>query len=172
MPAQFCIILRGPAASGKSTLAREIQRRSPSKTAVIDTDLFNWSIVPGEDNKAVVFENVVALSSNYLRRNYNVIVEGLIVSSEERGALEQVRKLALQRQAIVVDFYCRVSKDVALARNEGRGKGIEPRQIEEWWDLAEADKANAPASLIELDMDDEVGDVATKVLDTVTLGGR
>ncbi len=169
---QFCIILRGPAGSGKSTLAREIQRRCPSKTAVIDTDLFNWSIVPGEDDKAVVYENVVALSSNYLRRNYNVIIEGLIVSAEEQGALEDVRKLAAERRAVVVDFYCRVSKDAALRRNERRGKGIEPEQIEDWWDLAEADKANVSVPLVELDMETELGDVATKVLDTVTLGGR
>ncbi len=169
---QFCVILRGPAGSGKSTLAREIQRRCRSKTAVIDTDLFNWSIVPGEDDKAVVYENVVSLSSNYLRRNYNVIIEGLIVSSEEQGALEQVRKLATERRAIVVDFYCRVSKGVALARHERRGEGAEPRQIEDWWELAEADKANVFVPLVELDMETELGDVATKVLDTVTLGGR
>ena len=171
-PPQFCIILRGPAGSGKSTLAKEIQRRCRSKTAVIDTDIFNWSIVPGEDDKAVVYENVVTLASNYLRRNYNVIIEGLIISSEEQGALEQVRKLAAERRAVGLDFYCRVSKDVALGRNEGRGKGVEARQIEEWWDLAEADMANVSVPLIELDMETELGDVATKVLDAVTLGGR
>ena len=169
---QFCIILRGPAGSGKSTLAKEIQRRCPTKTAVIGTDIFNWLIVPGEDDKAVVYENVVALSSNYLRRNYNVIIEGLIVSSEEQGALEDVRKLAVESRVIVLDFYCRVLKDVALQRNERRGKGVEPRQIEGWWDLAEADKANVSVPLIDLDMETELGDVATKVLDTVTLGGR
>ena len=172
LPPQFCIILRGPAGSGKSTLAKEIQRRCRSKTAVIDTDIFNWSIVPGEDDKAVVYENVVTLASNYLRRNYNVIIEGLIISSEEQGVLEQVRKLAAERRAVGLDFYCRVSKDVALGRNEGRGKGVEAVQIEEWWDLAEADKANVSVPLIELDMEAALGDVATKVLDTVTLGGR
>lgn len=171
-PPQFCIILRGPAGSGKSTLAREIQRRCLSKTAVIDTDLFNWSIVPGEDDKAVVYENVVALSSNYLRRGYNVIIEGLIVSSEEQGALEQVRKLAAERRALVVDFYCRVSKDVALQRNERRGEGVERHQIEDWWDLAEADKASVFVPLVELDLEAELDVVATKVLDAVTLGGR
>lgn len=171
-PPQFCIILRGPAGSGKSTLAKEIQRRCRSKTAVIDTDIFNWSIVPGEDDKAVVYENVVTLASNYLRRSYNVIIEGLIISSEEQGVLEQVRKLVAERRAVCVDFYCRVSKDVALGRNEGRGEGVEPVQIEEWWDLAEADKANVSVPLIELDMEAALGDVATKVLDTVTLGGR
>ena len=172
LPPQFCIILRGPAGFGKSTLAKEIQRRCRSKTAVIDTDIFNWSIVPGEDDKAVVYENVVTLASNYLRRSYNVIIEGLIISSEEQGALEQVRKLAAERRAVGLDFYCRVSKDVALGRNEGRGKGVEAVQIEEWWDLAEADKANVSVPLIELDMEAALGDVATKVLDTVTLGGR
>ena len=169
---QFCIILRGPAGSGKSTLAREIQRRCSTKTAVIDTDLFNWSIVPGEDDKAVVYENVVALSLNYLRRGYNVIIEGLIIASEEQGALGQVRKLAAERRAFVTDFYCRVSKDVALARNERRAKAVEPRQIEDWWDLAEADKASVSVPLVELDMEAELEVVATKVLDAVTLGGR
>ena len=128
--------------------------------------------MPGEDDKAVVYENVVTLASNYLRRNYNVIIEGLIISSEEQGVLEQVRKLAAERRAVGLDFYCRVSKDVALGRNEGRGKGVEAVQIEEWWDLAEADKASVSVPLVELDMEAELEVVATKVLDAVTLGGR
>ena len=54
---QFCIILRGPAGAGKSVLAHEVQERCTTKTALIDTDIFNWTIVPGEDDKAVVYEN-------------------------------------------------------------------------------------------------------------------
>jgi len=162
-PRQFCVILRGPAGAGKSSLAREVQRLCSSKTAVIDTDLFNWTIVPGEDDKAVVYENVVWLAGNYLRHAYNVIIEGLILSSEERGALEPLRELARHRPASVVDFYCWVPEDEALRRNEGRDKGVNAEQIREWWELAEADRARIQESTIELDMTDPPETLAQRV---------
>ena len=168
-PSQFCIILRGPAGAGKSALAREIQVRCSSKTAVIGTDLFNWTIVPGEDDKAVVYENVVALARNYLHRGYNVMIEGLIISSEERGALEAVHQIAAAEDVPVVEFYCHVPKDVALKRSTERSKNVPSQTIEQWWDLAEADRASVQVQLIELDMTADLDAVATSVLDTLTL---
>lgn len=168
-PPQFCIILRGPAGAGKSALAREIQVRCSSKTAVIGTDLFNWTIVPGEDDKTVVYENVVALATNYLRRGYNVMIEGLIISSEERGALAAVHQAAKAEGVPVVEFYCQVPKDVALKRSAERRKDVPSQMIEQWWDLAEADKASANVQLVELDMTVELETVATSVLDTLLL---
>ena len=149
---QFCIILRGPAGAGKSRLAGEIQQELSQKVAVIDTDIFNWQIVPGEDDKELVYNNVVALASNYLARGYGVIVAGLIITSEERGAIEKLRQMAESRRATFIDFYCRIPKHLALQRNKGRDKDIPDRQIEAWWDLAEDDKANVPWVLVELDM--------------------
>lgn len=101
---QFCLILRGPAGAGKSTLARSIQEAFPQKVAVIDTDIFSWQIVPGEDDKELVYENIVSLASSYLRRGHSLIVEGLIISAEERGALEELRPFARSRGAFVADF--------------------------------------------------------------------
>ena len=165
---QFCIILRGPAATGKSTLAQEIQERCTSKTAWIDTDLFNWTIVPGEDDKAVVYENVVMLAENYLRRGYNVIIEGLIISSEERGMLAKVRGAARECQAVVGDFYCSVPKDEALRRNKARAKAVSAREIAKWWDLAEADRENISVAVLELNLTLSQATVAAQVLEAVT----
>ncbi len=168
-PPQFCIILRGPAGAGKSALAREIQARCSSKTAVIGTDLFNWTIVPGEDDKAAVYENVVALATNYLHRGYSVIIEGLIISSEERGALEAVHQIAEAEGVPVVEFYCQVPKDVALNRSTERSKNVPSQTIEQWWDLAEADKATVNVQLVELDMTASLDTVAASVLDALML---
>ncbi len=169
---QFCVILRGPAGAGKSSLAREVQRLCSFKTAAIDTDLFNWTIVPGEDDKATVYENVVALATNYLHRGYNVIIEGLIISSEERGALDAVHQIANAEGVPVVEFYCQVPKDVALKRSSGRNKHVPSQEVEQWWDLAEADRANVRVQLVELDMTADLDVLAASVLDTVTLVGR
>ncbi len=171
-PSQFCIILRGPGGAGKSALARALQVRYSSKTAVIGTDLFNWTIVPGEDDKAVVYENVVALATNYLHRGYNVIIEGLIILPEERGALEAVHEIAEAEGVSVVEFYCQVPKDVALKRSAERGKDVPSQMIEQWWDLAETDKANASVQLVELNMTADLDTVATSVLDTLMLGAK
>lgn len=168
-PSQFCIILRGPAGAGKSALAKELQVRCSSKTAVIGTDLFNWTIVPGEDDKAAVYENVVALVTNYLHRSYNVIIEGLIISSEEQGAMEAVHQIANAEGVPVVEFYCQVPKDIALKRSSQRSKNVPSQTIEQWWDLAETDKATVNVQLVELDMTADLDAVATSVLDTLLL---
>ena len=161
---QFCIILRGPAGAGKSRLAGEIQQDLSQKVAVIDTDIFNWQIVPGEDDKKLVYNNVLVLASNYLARGYGVIVEGLIITLEERGAIEKLRQIAESRRAAFIDFYCRIPKHLALQRNRGRGKDIPDSQIEAWWDLAEDDKANVPWLLVELDMTLSPQECAAEVL--------
>ncbi len=149
---QFCIVFRGPAGAGKSTLAETVQRELSQKVAAIDTDIFNWRIVPGEDDKEVVYENVVTLAANYLRRGYSVVIEGLIITSEEMGAISTLRELATAGGATFLDFYCHVPRRIALRRNRGRDRGVSDQMIEEWWDLAEADKKNVQWPLVELDM--------------------
>lgn len=163
-PRQFLVVLRGPAGAGKSTLARAIQRAIKTKTAVIDTDIFNWQIRPGEDNKTVVYDNVAVITANYLRYGYNVIVEGLIITTEERGGIQRLRGLAALHRAIFLDFYCWVPLETALQRNRLRDKNVPSASIEEWWQLAEADKRRVSWPLIEVDMTDDTEHSVTRVL--------
>lgn len=44
------------------------------RVAVVDTDLFQWEIVPGEPDKRLVFSNVLLLAHNYLRHGYDLVL--------------------------------------------------------------------------------------------------
>ncbi|MEX0786848.1 MAG: AAA family ATPase, partial [Dehalococcoidia bacterium] len=110
--------------------------------------------------------------TNYLHRGYNVIVEGLIISSEERGALDAVHQIADAEGVPVVHFYCQLPKDLALKRSTERNKNVPSHQVEQWWDLAEADRANVRVQLVELDMTAHLDALANSVLQAVTLGCR
>ena len=144
------------------------------KVAVIDTDIFNWQIVPGEEDKDVVYENAVSLSSAYMGYGYSVIVEGLILTNEERGAIARLRRIAAGNRVTLADFYCSVPKAEALSRSERRERQVSGELISTWWDLAEADKQNVDWPLIDIDMAVEVSESVAAVLDHLTsleLGG-
>jgi len=86
--------LRGPAGAGKSSLAEALRQELGYPAAAIDTDLFNWTIVPGESNKRVVYDNLCLLAESYLRYGYDVVISGLILTYEEQGALASLRAKA------------------------------------------------------------------------------
>ena len=170
---QFLIILRGPAGAGKSTLAKVIQStiNTASTTdrivATIDTDLFNWEIVPGESNKALVFKNLSTLSQNYLLAGYSVIISGLIITTEELGALGKLRQYVIDRQIAFIDFYCSASLDLVLERNLNREKDVPTESVRAWWHLAEADKANVIWDLNILDMNRTLPYLTAEVLSKI-----
>lgn len=82
------IVLRGPGGAGKTTLGEALRSELGYPSALIDTDMFNWTTVPGQSNKRVVFDAVRSLAEVYLRNGYNVIVCGLILTNEECGGIE------------------------------------------------------------------------------------
>ena len=139
-----------------------------AKVAVIDTDIFNWQIVPGEDDKDVVYENVVSLASAYMKHGYSVIVEGLILTDEENGAMARLRRVAAGRGVTFADFYCSIPKEEALCRAERRERRVSSDKISAWWDLAEADKRNVDRPLCEIDMTGDVSESVAAVLDELT----
>ena len=150
-------------------MARAVQAQLlPAKVAVIDTDIFNWQIVPGEDDKDLVYENVVSLASTYIKHGYSVIVEGLILTDEERGAIARLRQIAAGRDVTFADFYCSVPKDVALCRAERRERQVTGDAISAWWDRAEEDKRWVDWPLVEIDMTVAVAESVAAVLGQLT----
>ena len=164
----FCVIIRGPAGAGKSTLARAVQAELSTKVAVIDTDIFNWQIVPGEEDKEVVYDNTVSLATHYIGYGYSVIIEGLILTGEEGGAIARLRRIARGDRATLADFYCSVPKAEAVRRSERRERQVSRDKISAWWDLAEEDKQNVEWPLIDIDMTVEVSESVSAVLAHLT----
>lgn len=146
------IVLRGPAGVGKSTLAEALRDALGYPTAAIDTDLFNWTIVPGEPNKRVVYDSLGLLAESYLRYDYDVVISGLILTDEEHGALASLRAKADLLGGSYWDFYCHASVDIALERHAARDRDVDAALIEKWWHLARADVACVPWKVHELDM--------------------
>ena len=164
---QFLVVLRGPAGVGKTTLAKAVQAAADQRVATIDTDLFNWEIVPGEPDKALVYRNLVMLAESYLRSRYSVIISGLIISSEEAGAMQKLRRFAASRGVIFLDFYCWAAREVVVRRNRTRDKQVPEAAVLRWWEQAELDKRNVAWELITLDMSAALAPLTGQVLATV-----
>ena len=169
---QFLVILRGPAGVGKTTLAKSVQATAAQRVATIDTDLFNWEIVPGEPDKALVYRNLVMLAESYLRSRYSVIISGLILSSEEAGAMQKLRRFATGRGVIFLDFYCSASREMVVQRNRTRDKQVPEATMLRWWEQAELDKPNVAWELITLDMRAVLTPLTDQVLATVESAHR
>ena len=169
---QFLVVLRGPAGVGKTTLAKSVQAAAAQRVATIDTDLFNWEVVPGEPDKALVYRNLVMLAENYLRCRYSVIISGLILSSEEAGAMQKLRRFAASRGVIFLDFYCWASREVVVRRNRTRDKQVPEAAVLRWWEQAELDKPNVAWELITLDMRAALATLTHQVLATVEAAHR
>ncbi|WP_165977803.1 AAA family ATPase [Nonomuraea diastatica] len=164
----FLIILRGPAGAGKTTLARALQSKVDDGLAVVDTDMFSWQTVPGEPDKALVYRNVTTVARNYLQCRRSVIVAGLIITSEEAGAIDQLRRDAQADGVTFLDFYCWAPRSTVVERNQARRKNVPEEWVARWWHEAETDKRNVAWPLIELDMRRELPSLVHHVLDTVT----
>ena len=169
---QFLMVLRGPAGVGKTTLAKSVQTTADQRVAAIDTDLFNWEIVPGEPDKALVYRNLVMLAENYLRSRYSVIISGLVISSEEAGAMQKLRRFAASRGVIFLDFYCWASREVVVQRNRARDKRVPEAAVLRWWEQAESDKPNVAWELTTLDMSAALTPLTGQVLATIDAAHR
>lgn len=152
MRRQQLVVLRGPAGVGKSTLAAALRDELGYPAAAVDTDMFNWAIVPGESNKQVVYENVCLLVESYLRHGYDVVVSGLIFGYEEQGALASLRAKAPLLGATYWDFYCHAPLDVAMRRSADRLYDVDAELVAIWWHEAREDVSSVPWSVRELDM--------------------
>lgn len=158
------VVLRGPAGAGKSALAERLRERMGYPTAAVDTDVFNWQFVPGESNKAVVFENMRLVAESYLLHGYQVIVSGLILTGEEAGTMAKLRSAARADGEMYVDCYCAVPVEVAVERAEARDKMVPIERIREWWGWAEADRADVAWPLHQLDLTRPLADNVDAVL--------
>ena len=77
----YLVVIYGAPFSGKSSVARELARSFPGKSAVLSVDalLRDAIVVPGEDAASeleMVHMQTQLLTSNMLKNRYNVVVEG------------------------------------------------------------------------------------------------
>ncbi|MGN6576122.1 MAG: AAA family ATPase [Nocardioides sp.] len=127
------IVLRGNSASGKSTVASELQRNLGPGTANIGQDHFRRVVLREHD---VANGDNVGLLENNIRYcasiGYNVIVEGILVASHYR---EMLCRVIAEHAGPSHVFYLEVSLDDALRRHEERPLGMEvsPEEFRRWY---------------------------------------
>lgn len=121
--APHLIVLRGNSASGKSTVASELQRNLGAGTANIGQDHFRRVVLREHD---IANGDNIGLLANTIRYcagiGYNVIIEGILVSSHYRDMLCRV---IAEHPGPSHVFYLEVSFDEALRRHQGRPLGME-----------------------------------------------
>jgi adenylate kinase family enzyme len=120
------IVIYGPPLAGKSTLARELGRALPAKTAVVSADhLLNEAIAHRDDDAVaeidLVHQQLRLLVANYLKFGYACILEGPFIYEREGRLLNfesQIDQLlALMRMMTLRRMIVRVgASDEELAR--------------------------------------------------------
>jgi len=159
------IIIRGPSGSGKSTLARGIQLNLERKTAIFCPDYFYWDVCGGEDtNSFIVYESLYRLSDLYLSQQYHVILEGILSSREEEGALRLERFLEMAKTHNIIPkmFYLNLPLAMALKRNQKRELRLSQETTTAHWEKSQGSRHPAER---EIDARKSTDEVLTSILE-------
>ena len=118
------IILRGPAGTGKSTVAKLLQKKMGKKTALIEMDNIYYKVLQDDINHKMVLQSVVNMADIFLKNDYNVIFEGVftVPYNKQKKTLEHnsLFKLAKKYNTKLNIFFLNVSLDIAIHRDESR----------------------------------------------------
>jgi predicted kinase len=162
--APHLIVLRGNAASGKSTVAAALQRALGPGTANIGQDHFRRVIlrehdVPDGDNIGLI-----AHTARYCADiGNNVIVEGILVAKHYRAML---RELLDRHRGQTNVFYLDVPLDETLRRHATRPLGAEVSadKLRQWY--VQSDTLGLPGEVV-LDGTADLAVTLGVILDTV-----
>jgi predicted kinase len=153
------IVITGPIASGKSTIARELAReleRTNVRVAVIDLDLIHDGLKtdgsrPDEASWALARHEAVTLANAFLHEGVAVVVaEGSFNTPDDRTALAQ----RLDPGVAPLYVTLRVSFEEALRRARGdptRGKSRDPAFLEPYFEAVNEALATVPATDLVID---------------------
>ena len=144
--APHLIVLRGNAASGKSTLAAALQRALGPGTANIEQDHFRRVIlrehdVPDGENIGLIAHTVRYCASI----GNNVIVEGILVAKHYRDML---REILTEHHGPTHVFYLDVPLEETLRRHATRPLGAEVSadKLREWY--VQSDSLGIPGEVV------------------------
>lgn len=130
------IIVRGPSASGKSTVARMLAQKSTRKIAVLEEDYFRRTILQSRDEtRAACKQMLLSNSLAALAHGYDVILEGILNIKHYGPVLDQLFKNHPKNNHL---FYF----DVSLAETQRRHRykpianDVSDQQLAEWYAAA------------------------------------
>ena len=130
---QTLIIIRGNSVSGKTTIAKKLQRELGEKTMLIQQDVVRREILNVRDtsgNPAMKLIENLALYGKFI--DYNVIVEG-ILSTRKYG--EMLQRVVAQFDRVFV-YYFDIPFEETLRRHKTKPNVDEfgEKELRDWWE--------------------------------------
>ena len=117
------IILRGLSGSGKSSIARELQKRSKQNTIIVEQDYFRNTLLQekGDARKASaeMLEQTVLIG---LKHGYNVVLEGILNIKHYKELFDKIFSAHPQNNFI---YFLDVDIDETIKRHKARTKSAE-----------------------------------------------
>ncbi len=123
----YYLILRGPPAVGKTSIANSLRSTLKGKTVHIDIDklrMMPYRCGGSEEEKALANRNAIDLCLNFVEAGYRVILDELFYQRELIDEIEQ--RVSYPHQKIL--FTC--SLETCLRRNQGREYQLKNEQLE------------------------------------------
>jgi len=130
------LILRGPSASGKSTIAQQLFSRAKDKTVLIQQDhyrfIFNPSGGGSKPNSEVIHSMIEHNALTALLAGYNVILEGILSVQSYQSIIERLIKQHSGRSFI---FYFDIRFEETVKRHNCKKStydyGVD--EMKEWY---------------------------------------
>lgn len=133
------IIIRGPSASGKTTVAKEIFKKAKNKTVLIEQDHYRFIFKPAgggsKPNSEIIHKMIEHNASTALKHGYNVILEGILSVKSYQKIIE---KLIKSHEGESFIFYFDVSFKETLKRHQNKKESKEygEEKMKKWYPSA------------------------------------
>lgn len=164
------IVLRGPAGSGKSTIARRVAARAldaGSPVAVLAQDDFRIKILfESADSGKIAVEMICSDAAICLRCGYTVIIEG-ILNFRKYGSLLTSLFSLVPAEALFI-YYFDVCLEETKRRHSQRPKAAEfgPEMLDVWFAAA---SPTGPLGEVTVPQDLSEGDIVTLIEERLQL---
>lgn len=125
----FCVIIKGPPAVGKSTIARRLANAIPN-TVHVDVDAFKHMISTQSSKERTEIAHEVSrrFVESLAKHKYNIVVEEMFRDEQLTPMLAILRR----KRYRTVHVFLTAPANVALRRNSLRGKKKEAHVIKKY----------------------------------------
>lgn len=133
------IIIRGPAGSGKSSIAKKLHGQAIEETAYLPVDLFRVDIAKEQTNAAEIAADIISYcAKKFLDNGYTVIIESMFDIRKKRWN-DLLTNLVNYKNVEAKLFYLQITEDEAVRRNSARQKGafVSEDEIRQWYALSQ-----------------------------------
>jgi len=121
------IIIRGPSAVGKSTVAKAVAEKMGCKTAHVSVDLteqelmFEWNKIQVKDRLKFMYMNAYSLIENYISSGYNVVTDGYYSIENNKSMLKYIIELGKKFHSEIYVFELEADIKEIITRTKKRG---------------------------------------------------